>query len=166
MFQIRKALATNVAVVCLTATGLIAGVAHADQSCQALLQEKINYLRDNAGSFDARMSIHREPFNWGVHSSEGATVAYDSASGKLVTGSPNFPLLFSIRYAVTQPFDVSQPDLLTWDISPSGVVHTWNVSWGFDSYYDMACTGSVMTKYFPGFGVVTVNFGRWVAPVG
>jgi hypothetical protein len=155
----RAAVYRHLAAVCLGATVLIAGTARADDSCAALLQDKISYLRDNGGWFYTQLSIHRDDFNWGVHSSQYATVSYDPSTGGLVGG--NFPLLFSIRYSGQQPFDIHAPDIESWDIGPSGLVHFHNVTWGFDTYYDMACTGSMMTRYFPGTGVVTINFGPW-----
>jgi hypothetical protein len=157
----------NTRKLALSLFTLLAGLAiaepsaRADPSCSALLQDRIAQSSSTQG-WQIEMTIHREDVAFVTYSS-GAL--YNFGSGNL-TGYAN--QLFSDRRTVNnqQPFNASQSDSLYIQLSPSGLLHIHYSPWNFDTDWDMSCQGTVMTKYLPGIGVVTLTFRRLVTIIG
>jgi len=128
--------------------------ARADASCAGLLQSKIAYIEQHGGWFFIDMSIHREDVRWVSYSA--GTVSLD---GTALTGQAD--QIFSDRPRGIQPFDIYQQDWLSLDLSSDGLLHIRSITWSFDTYWDMSCQGELVTKYFPGYGTITLAFRGW-----
>ncbi len=103
-----------------------------------------------------------------MHREDVAFVSYSdgflSPNGDGFTGSGN--QLFSDRSADTQPFDVNAADNLNWSLSRTGALRIHYHPWEFETTWEMSCnTGSVITKYVAGFGIVTLTFRELLTPV-
>ncbi len=136
---------------------LLAGTsAHADASCTALVQSKVAYIQQYGGFYYMDMSMHREDVSWVSYSS--GLIGWDQV-GSGLTGNSN--QIFSDRRSGSQPFDINQQDQLSFDLSSNGLLHIHSITWGFDTYWDMSCQGELVTRYFPGFGTITLAFRGW-----
>ena len=135
--------------------------ARADASCSALIAGKLDYLTRHGGSFAVEMTMHRE--NIAAVSYSSGSLWRDSRTGHLIGGSNQ---LFSDRRSGAQPFNVNAGDRLELDLSPDGLLHIYYATWRFETDWDMSCQGPVVTKYLPGFGVVTLTFRNWEWPIG
>ena len=144
------------------AVSLLSGAARADASCTALVQEIVSQLQQNGGFYQVEMTMHR---------TDVSLVTYSSGTVDL-TGYASWPLngsanqLFSDRLAGNQPFNFNAADQLTPWISATGSLYIYYDTWNFSTNWDMSCTGNTMTRIIPGFGVVSLSFRGWVAPIG
>ncbi|WP_437321674.1 hypothetical protein [Sorangium sp. So ce385] len=129
-------------------------LARADESCRALVQDRVSRIYGQLG-WEIDMTIHRDGVRQVTHS-RGWLKRTDG--GALVGRADQ---LFSDRTSAADPdqqFDAESADELTIDVSPTGVLHIRYFPWRFDTSWDMACQGPVMTRYIPGIGVVTLTF--------
>jgi len=130
--------------------------AHADASCTSLVQSKVAYIQQYGGFYYMDMSMHREDVSWVSYSS--GIISWDQVGSGL---SGNSNQIFSDRRSGIQPFDINQRDELSFDLSSYGFLHIHSITWGFDTFWDMSCQGELVTKYFPGFGTITLAFRGW-----
>jgi len=149
----------NVALLGSLAIALSPQSAHADATCNALIQDKIAYLTANGGFFDVELTMHREERSW-VFYGKG----YLQLSGAQLAGGSNE--IFSDRRNGSQPFDISQADQITFTLNSNGLLSVHNVTWEFDESWDFSCPGNLLTTYLPNAGVVTMTFRSWEAPIG
>lgn len=143
------------ALALLATLSIAAPSARADQSCVTPLQNRTAQTPRGYG-WTAEMSIHRE---------DATSVTYARAfltpdgAGGFASGA--WALLFSERLAPTipsQPFDAARYDSIYLNLSSAGLLRIRDVTTRIDTYWDMACQGPVLTKYFPGYGVITFTF--------
>ena len=139
----------------LATLAIAAPPARADQSCVTPLQDRTAQTPHGYG-WTAEMSIHRENAT-----SVTYTRAFLTPDGAGGFASGAWAELFSERYAASnpsQPFDVARYDSLYLNLSSAGVLRIRDTTARTDIYWDMACQGPVLTKYFPGYGVITFTF--------
>lgn len=139
----------------LATLAIAAPSARADQSCVAPLQNRTAQTPYGYG-WTAEMSIHREDATSVTYTQ---TFLSPDGAGGFASGAR--AELFSERVAPTtpsQPFDATRFNSLTLNLSSGGVLRIRDTTARTDTYWDMACQGPVLTKYFPGYGVITFTF--------
>lgn len=143
------------------AAWLVTGVARADSTCTALISNIANTANTYNVEYIVEMTTHRFDVDWVSYSSGQIGPTHDVTWP--LSGQSN--QLFSDRLSGSQPFDVNRADQLYFQISSSGVLYIYNVTWHFPISWDMSCTGNALTKIIPGFGVVTFTFRNWFYPI-
>jgi hypothetical protein len=138
-----------------------ASSARADSTCSAFLAGKLREAQAKNQWYNIELSIVREDTKF-VSYSAGSLSPNHGDGG--FTGRAN--QLFSNRQAISQPFNINAADQLDLRVSATGVLGIHYKPWNFDTSWDLSCSGSVMTKYLPGFGVVTLTFRDLFFPIG
>jgi hypothetical protein len=151
---------TATALSMLIALAALAGDAAADASCNAPLSSRISELARRRGCYAVQMTMHRENVAL-VSYSEGILCL--PSGGHTLQGRAN--QLFSDRRSGRQGFTIDQADELTLRLDTSGRLQIHYQPWNFDTAWDMACVGSLVTRYIPGHGVVTLSFGEYIPPI-
>src|SRR6266481_346008 len=133
--------------------------ARADGTCTAFLAAKVKDVQNTKQSYKIELFIHREDTKLVTYS---AGFLGPNAQDGSFTGRAN--QLFSDRQAGTQPFNINTADQLDLRLSASGVLSIHYKPWNFDTTWDLSCSGSMLSRYVPGFGVVTLTFRDVFAP--
>ena len=145
-------------VALLAAVALIPSQAVlADSGCTAFLAGKTRLAFGQ--SYHVQLTVHRETVplvsyseGWLAPNGDGSFYGYGDQ-------------LFSDRLAVSQPFNVNAADRLDWYLSPSGTLRIHYHPWEFETTWDLSCTtGTLLTKYVSGFGLVTLTFRDRFSP--
>src|SRR6266581_2613540 len=133
--------------------------ARADGTCTAFLGAKVKDVQNTKQSYKIELFIHREDTKLVTYSAGflGPNTQDGSFAGRANQ-------LFSDRQAGPQPFNINAADQLDLQLSATGVLHIHYKPWNFDTTWDLSCSGSILTKYLPGFGVVTLTFRDLFAP--
>ncbi len=134
--------------------------AKADGTCTAFLAAKLKEAQAKNQFYNVQLTIHREDIKSLTYST--GSLAPNAQDGSFV-GHAN--QLFSDRRAISQPFNINAADQLDLRLSASGVLSIHYKPWNFDTTWDLSCTGSMLTKYLPGFGVVTLTFRDLFTPI-
>jgi hypothetical protein len=151
-------------VIALGALGLAlaaASSARADSTCTTFLAAKLREAQAKNQWYNIELSMHREDIKFVSYS---AGFLSPNHGDRGFTGRAN--QLFSNRQAISQPFNINAADQLDLRLSATGVLSIHYNPWNFDTTWDLSCSGSVMTKHLPGFGVVTLTFRDLFSPIG
>jgi hypothetical protein len=152
----------NVALLVSVAIALSPQSAHADATCNALIQSKIDNLNANGGFYVIELTMHREEERSWVFYGRGQLWL----SGAQLAGSSY--QIFSDRQnywnGQWQPFDIHEADQITFTLNSNGLLSVHNVTWGFDESWDFSCPGNLLTTYLPHAAVVTLTFRSWESP--
>jgi hypothetical protein len=136
-----------------------ASSARADGTCTALLATKFKEAQAKNQFYNIQLSIHREDIKLVTYSAGDLAPNQDGG----FIGRAN--QLFSDRRAISQPFNINAADQLDLRLSATGVLRVHYNPWNFDTAWDLSCSGSMLTKYLPGFGVVTLTFRDLFTPI-
>src|SRR6266702_3237707 len=136
-----------------------ASSARADGTCTAFLAAKLREAQTKNQVYKIELFMHREDTKLVTYSAGflGPNTQDGSFAGRANQ-------LFSDRQAGPQPFNINAADQLDLQLSATGVLHIHYKPWNFDTTWDLSCSGSILTKYLPGFGVVTLTFRDLFAP--
>jgi len=134
--------------------------ATSDGTCTALLASKLREAQAKNQFYNIELSIHREDTKFVSYSA--GFLAPNAPDGGF-TGRAN--QLFSDRQAISQPFNTKAADQLDLRLSAIGVLRIHYQPWNFDTTWDLSCSGSMVTKYLPGVGVVTLTFRDLFTPI-
>jgi hypothetical protein len=138
--------------------------AFADQSCSALMNSKINSMRDSDYTCRVELTIHREAYP-SVHY-VGTWLQYNPGTDEARSFTTN--LLFSERTGA-QPFSVQgPPDVVDLRLDRNGLLTIHDYTWWFDWVVDLRCEGTdLATVHAPGsMGIVTLTFRECVPVIG
>jgi hypothetical protein len=134
--------------------------AHANATCAALISNVKNQLIAHGGAYNFDLTIHRTDIDE-VEYSRGAMSLYSSTGYWALTGGNTYQL-FRDRYNGNQPFNLGAADTITPYVSSTdGQLYIWYNTWGFQTQWDLGCTGNTMTAIVPSLGVVTLTFRNW-----
>jgi hypothetical protein len=149
----RKSAVSLFAVGIFLFTMAAAPCAWADGTCTAFLAAEFREAQAKNQVYKIELFMHREDSKLVTYS---AGFLGPNANDGGFTGRAN--QLFSDRQVGNQPFNINAADQLDLRLSASGVLSIHYKPWNFDTTWDLSCTGSMLTKYLPGFGVVTLTF--------
>ncbi len=133
--------------------------AKADGTCTAFLAAKFKEAQAKNQFYNIQLSIHREDIKFVTYSAGALAPNQDGG----FTGRAN--QLFSDRQAISQPFNINAADQLDLRLSATGVLRVHYNPWNVDTTWDLSCSGSMLTKYLPGFGVVTLTLRDLFTPI-
>ncbi len=133
--------------------------ARADGTCTAFLAAKFKEAQAKNQFYNIQLSIHREDVKLVTYSAGSVAPNPDGS----FTGHAN--QLFSDRLTISQPFNINAADQLDLRLSATGVLRVHYNPWNVDTTWDLSCSGSMLTKYLPGFGVVTLTFRDLFTPI-
>lgn len=149
----RESAVSLVAVSILLFAVAAAPSARADGTCTAFLASKLKEAQAKNQFYKIDLLMHREDSKLVSYS---AGFLGPNAKAESFIGRAN--QLFSDRQAGTQPFNINAADQLDLRLSASGVLSIHYKPWNFNTTWDLTCSGSMLSKYVPGFGVVTLTF--------
>ncbi len=159
--MLRKKSAVSLLAVCIVLFAVgVAPSARADGTCIAFLAAKLKEAQTKNQFYNIDLTIHREDTKFVTYSAGSLA---PNAQGGGFTGRAN--QLFSDRRAISQPFNINAADQLDLRLSASGVLSIHYKPWNFDTTWDLSCSGSMLTKYVPGVGVVTLTFRDLFTPI-
>jgi len=145
---------TKLAISMIAASFATIGIppsANADSTCTSLLTDKFNYLTTHPGYYDLEVTVTKDSLHYVTYSR-----GWVEQSGSWLSGPAN--LEFSDRFSGNQNFNIAATENTQVWIGQTGTLWIWNNNY---SYYivsgtDMSCFGSLISKYVPGLGLVTV----------
>src|SRR5712692_6849395 len=143
----RKSAVSLLAVGIILFTMAAAPSARADGTCTAFLAAKFKEAQAKNQFYRIELFIHREDTKLVTYS---AGFLEPNAQDGSFTGRTN--QLFSDRQAGSQPFNINAADQLDLRLSASGVLSIHYKPWNFDTTWDLSCSGSMLSRYVPGFG--------------
>jgi hypothetical protein len=149
------------AVIAMIFVGVVASShsAHANGTCTGLITSVRNQLIAHGGAYNFDLTIHRTDIDE-VEYSRGAMSLYTSTGYWALTGGATYQL-FRDRYNGNQPFNMGAADLITPYVGSDGQIYIWYNTWGFQTQWDLGCTGNTITAIVPNVGVVTLTFRSW-----
>ena len=146
----------SVSLTLAAASMLAATHALADASARNVVQPRIAYLQGQGGWYEFDLTMHRE--NTAFVSYARGTLRYDPRVNAL-TGAAYH--LFSDRVANSQPFTFGRKDALEVKLTADGQLHIDDRTWNFSTDRDLAAQGQLLSRYVPGFGIVTLAFREY-----
>jgi len=156
----RKSAASLLAVgILLFAVAAAPSARAEDGTCTAFLAAKLREAQIKNQVYKIELFIHREDVKLVTYSAGFlGPIAKDGG----FSGRAN--QLFSDRQAGSQPFNINAADQLDLQLSSTGLLRIHYKPWNFDTAWDLSCSGSMLTKYLPGVGVVSLTFRDLFAP--